>query len=151
MAKYLGRFNSFPKELFRLNNGDIIRVRDRTVKKVGSFDVISEGGKLKPKALQPDYRAPNGASMRPNTRAQKDNVMNFSGNDLIVYGVPAGTKLPDDLLLVHEKGDHFSLQPAKEMTVEEFNTRVNTFFKEKAKLMTREEWLQAYPEPTEQA
>ncbi|KAE8353375.1 hypothetical protein BDV28DRAFT_157068 [Aspergillus coremiiformis] len=120
MVRYLGRFNIFPKELFRLNNGNIIRVRDGTVKKVGSFDVISEDGKLKPKALEPDYRPPNGASMRPNSQAQKENVMEFTGNNLIVYGVPA-----------------------------DFHTKLNNFFKEKAKIMTREEWLQAYPQPTE--
>lgn len=29
----------------------------------------------------------------------------------------AGTELPEDLMLVHERTDHYSLQPAKEMTL----------------------------------
>ena len=28
-----------------------------------------------------------------------------------------GTRIPDDLLLVHERTDHYSLQPAKDMTL----------------------------------
>ncbi|KAE8349465.1 hypothetical protein BDV28DRAFT_160463 [Aspergillus coremiiformis] len=122
MAKYLGYFNIFPKELFRMSNSRIIRVRDGAVKKTGSIDVISEDGKLKPKALQSDtYSSPNGISMRPNTEFQHANVSTFRGKKLIVYCVPAG------------------------------NTGINKFFKKSARVMTREKWLQVYPKPTEQA
>lgn len=32
--------------------------------------------------------------------------------------VKAGAQLPEDLLLVHERSDHYSLQAAKEMTLD---------------------------------
>lgn len=51
MAKYINRFTVVPKELFRLNNGPTISLRDRAVKKVGSYDVQTETGKVKPKAI----------------------------------------------------------------------------------------------------
>lgn len=72
--------------------------------------------------------------MRPNTQAQKDLVENYTGSQVVRFSIPqgkldsfhkklfiskfAGTKLPEDLTLIHEKGDHNSLQPAKEMTLE---------------------------------
>ena len=34
-----------------LNNGPLLALRDRTVKKTGSYDLVTEAGKVKPKAL----------------------------------------------------------------------------------------------------
>lgn len=80
--------------------------------------------------------APNGAAMRPNIPYQKQVVLNiFKGNDVLVYSVPAGmfsmfppslsthsftrgTPIPNDLVLVHERSDHYSLQPAVQMSLE---------------------------------
>jgi len=36
---FLARYSVFPKELFRLNSGNPDRIRDRAVKKIGSFGV----------------------------------------------------------------------------------------------------------------
>lgn len=41
----------FPKELFRLNNGNITRLGDRSLGFGGSFDVTTEAGKVYPKGL----------------------------------------------------------------------------------------------------
>ncbi|KAK0701837.1 hypothetical protein B0T26DRAFT_625976, partial [Lasiosphaeria miniovina] len=55
--------------------------------------------------------APNGASMRPNSPYQYILVSRLARrSNVVVYVVPAGTCLPDDLLLVHEHMDHYSLQ-----------------------------------------
>ena len=57
MARYVQRFSVVPKELFRTNYGPVIHLRDRAVKLTGSYDLQTEGGKVKPKALNPDtYR-----------------------------------------------------------------------------------------------
>jgi len=42
-----------PKELFRLNNGRSILLRDRNIKPTGSYHLVTVGGKVKPKALDP--------------------------------------------------------------------------------------------------
>jgi len=51
MSKYINRFTTIPKELFRLNYGSAISLRDRTIKKTGSYDILTEAGKVKPKAI----------------------------------------------------------------------------------------------------
>jgi hypothetical protein len=72
--------------------------------------------------------------MRPAGETQTRLVEKFKGKNVIVYAVPegtcignleytiesslmplTGTVLPEDLILVHEHGDHYSLQPAVEM------------------------------------
>ncbi|POR37082.1 Putative hydrogenase expression/formation protein [Tolypocladium paradoxum] len=67
--------------------------------------------------------------------------------------------LPDDLLLVHERSDHYSLQPAMTMAVDgkssciwegcDLNLKITQFFMAHAKVFTREQWLQVYPKATE--
>lgn len=57
MSRLIKTFTAIPKELFRLNNGSLIKLRDRAVKKVGSYDLLTEAGKVKPKALEPNSYA----------------------------------------------------------------------------------------------
>jgi hypothetical protein len=38
-----------------------------------------------------------------------------------------GTRLPHDLLLVHERSDHYSLQPAKAMAIDGKMSTLDTF------------------------
>ncbi|RMZ85071.1 hypothetical protein DV738_g364, partial [Chaetothyriales sp. CBS 135597] len=122
MAKYINRFSVVPKELFRLGNGPTVSLRDRAVKKVGSYDILSETGKVKPKAItSPEtYRSPNGASLRPNTPTVQDLVDNFSGASVVVYAIP-----------------------------QELNAKINDFLKTNGKLLTKAEWKTKYPKATE--
>lgn len=56
--------------------------------------------------------------MRPNSPYQQSLVSRrFRGDDVVIYAVPKGTALPDDLILVHERSDHYSLQPAVTMNI----------------------------------
>lgn len=59
MSRLIKTFTAVPKELFRVNNGTSVTLRDRNVKKVGSYDLLTEGGKVKPKALDPKSYAGN--------------------------------------------------------------------------------------------
>lgn len=47
-------FTSFPKEIFRLNNGANVRLRDRLEKETGIYDLTTVAGFVKPKALSPE-------------------------------------------------------------------------------------------------
>jgi len=152
MSKYIQKFSTVPKELFRLNNGPSVSLRDRALKRTGSYDLLTEAGKVKPKALSPaTYAAPNGASMRPNTATQSRLVKTFKGSDVVVFSLPQGTRLPDELVLVHEFGDHYSLQASREMTLDELNGKITDFLKSSGERLTKDQWLQKYPEPTETA
>lgn len=112
-------FTRFPKELFRVNNGRHVELRARTPAR-RTYDITLSNGRAEPKALDPAaYAAPNGASMRPNSPYQQSLVSwRFRGSDMLVYAVPEGTVLPEELLLVHERSDHYSLQPAVSMDVD---------------------------------
>lgn len=110
----VGVYRRFPKELFRLNNGPQIRLREYKLRRGGSFDVLADAsGNIKPRALdlntykgkndQADatFRvlkrmdpAPNGASMRPNSRAMHSITKRFVSPQTIVYSVPQGVSRP---------------------------------------------------------
>jgi len=49
----VGVYRRFPKELFRLNNGPQIRLRECKLRRGGSFDVLADAsGNIKPRALE---------------------------------------------------------------------------------------------------
>ncbi|KAI1905775.1 hypothetical protein LOZ52_006681 [Ophidiomyces ophidiicola] len=103
-----------------------------------------------PKALSPEtYQPPNGASLRPNTPRQRELVEDAWGDAACVYAIPAGTRLPDDLILVHEFRTHYSLQAKRKMTVEELNDTITRFLQSDARCLTKQQWLREYPQPTE--
>ncbi|OJD20210.1 hypothetical protein ACJ73_08459 [Blastomyces percursus] len=54
--RFLKSFNHFPNEIFRLNFGRVVRLRehlDPTTPPNGPFDLLTEAGKVKPRALNP--------------------------------------------------------------------------------------------------
>ncbi|KAH7327742.1 hypothetical protein B0I35DRAFT_415630 [Stachybotrys elegans] len=150
MANLIAVFRQTPKELFRVNNGWQVSLRAWSPSR-RVYDIVPENGLVKPKALDlASYKAPNGASMRPNSLYQQSLVSwRHRGNDVMVYAVPKGTDLPEDLLLVHERSDHYSLQPAIPMTLEALNTTITRFLLDNAQIFTREQWLHAYPKATD--
>ncbi|KAA6412905.1 MAG: hypothetical protein FRX48_03898 [Lasallia pustulata] len=87
--------------------------------------------------------------MRPNTPRLNDLVTNSKGSNIIIYALPQGTPLPDGLLLVHEFRDHYSLQASNEMTLQELNTKITSFLSTAGQRLTKDQWLQRYPEPPE--
>ncbi|KAJ5724005.1 hypothetical protein N7488_002040 [Penicillium malachiteum] len=124
------------------------------------FDILTSAGKVQPKALDPDsYEWPNGASIRPNGAGQQRIVHSYTGPNISIYSIPAGVPLPSDLIIVHEFGDHYSLQPRREMTVEgntkhglrykgwwltsgeALETKINAFLHARGRRYSKEEWL----------
>ncbi|EFW17445.1 conserved hypothetical protein [Coccidioides posadasii str. Silveira] len=87
--------------------------------------------------------------MRPNTAKTQRLVSTLRGNSACIYSARAGTQVPDDLILVHEFKDHYSLQARKEMTVDDLNTKITGFLRMTAQCLTNEEWLWQYPMSTE--
>ncbi|OAA35513.1 hypothetical protein NOR_07898 [Metarhizium rileyi] len=150
MSNLIGVFKTLPKELFRVNNGHAVKLRPWSPTR-HSFDVHVDNSLVQAKALNPHtYRAPNGASLRPNTPYQQLLVKNlFKGHNVQVYAIPRGTRLPDRLLLVHERTDHYSLQPAQDMRLEELNEEVTRFLQYNALPYSKSQWLKAYPAPTD--
>ncbi|KAF1365185.1 hypothetical protein EJ07DRAFT_94999 [Lizonia empirigonia] len=144
MSKFIKSFKSFPIDLFRVNNGRTIRLREWTGQKP-IYDIHTEGGYVKAKALNPaTYSPPNGASMRPNTEQNRSLIQKYRGQQVVVYSVPAGTQLPDDLILVHEFDDHYSLQAARDMPLQELNDKITSFLETCGNVKAKDKWLHAY-------
>jgi hypothetical protein len=55
MPRFIQSFTTIPRQLFRLNNGKIIRLRGHPgpLRPQGRFDLLTEAGKVQPKALNP--------------------------------------------------------------------------------------------------
>ncbi|KAI1078583.1 hypothetical protein F5B20DRAFT_547651 [Whalleya microplaca] len=150
-TKLIATFRRFPKELFRVNDGRQIKLRVWSPQRREVYDIFAENGRVEPKALNhATYVAPNGASMRPNSPYQQALVSwRFKSQNMVVFGVPEGTELPEDLLLVHERSDHYSLQPARSMTIDDLNGKISLFMAEHARVFNRDQWMKAYPKATE--
>ncbi|KAJ0158846.1 hypothetical protein CTA2_10756 [Colletotrichum tanaceti] len=154
MSRFIDSFKCVPVLLFRVSSGKTVKLREFSLKRTKSFDVIPEKGMVKPKALEPStYEGPNGASMRPLGKFQNELVQSYKGDKVVVYAVPEGTQLPKDLILVHEHSDHYSLQPAVEMPLNKLNEKINKFYAKYAKEYTKSKWLKTFqdtgpPEPS---
>ena len=109
MTTFINSYRILPKELFRINNGLLVRLRPwDSFRKPRRFDIyLTEEGIALPKALdRASYKgksnksclgftsnypvAPNGASMRPNSPYQHYLMNGFEGNDVLVYAVQEG-------------------------------------------------------------
>ncbi|KAJ6260500.1 hypothetical protein Dda_4726 [Drechslerella dactyloides] len=144
----LGRFRSLPIELFRVNNGLDVRLRDRAAQlKFGrrSFDLIVRDDGLVHPMLGDTFEGPNGASMRPNSPYLSEIVANFAEEDAVIYRVAQGTPLPDELVVLHEHTEHYSVQCSRPMPLPDLNRRVTEFFKEKGEMMGVFEFEERYP------
>ncbi|OCK92041.1 uncharacterized protein K441DRAFT_688601 [Cenococcum geophilum 1.58] len=146
-------FRTVPLRLFRVNNGPITKLRAFDARPSRrSFDLLTIKGRAVPRALMPEtYKAPNGASMRPNTPILHELVRNFRGRQVRITQIEQGTLLPGCLLLAHEDRDHFSLQPAEEMTVAELNARIDRFLESCGTSMSKEEFFERHQKPSDLA
>ncbi|KAM0272830.1 hypothetical protein ACHAQH_008589 [Verticillium albo-atrum] len=90
------------------------------------------------------YLAPNGASMRPLSEFQTKLVKEFKWSNVVVYAIPEGSPLPDDLIMVHEDTDHYSLQPAVEMPLKDLDKKITRFLEAYATVYSQAQWLAAF-------
>ncbi|KAH6684079.1 hypothetical protein B0J14DRAFT_572017 [Halenospora varia] len=85
--------------------------------------------------------------MRSNGRYQQGLVRRLDGRDWIVYSIPRDTPLPEELILVHEHTDHYSMQPVIEMSLDDLNQRITKFLQRSGTLYSTEQWLMKYKLP----
>ena len=132
--KLLGRFASAtPVALFRVQGSAGVRLRLETPEKVASgasFDISAHEGFVLPRTAagaEELFLGPNGMSVRPKGAVLGAIVANYRGARMSVYEVPEGTTIPQELVVLHEHGDHYSVQPAKRMTPKELNAALTAF------------------------
>ncbi|OJJ85526.1 uncharacterized protein ASPGLDRAFT_1360456 [Aspergillus glaucus CBS 516.65] len=116
-----------------------------------AFDLITVNGLVRPLALDlSTYEFPNGASIRPNTSVMQKLARTAKNPHVCIYCVAKGTELPEDLILVHEFRDHYSLQAGRGMGVDDLNEKITDFLSEKGERLSREGWLWRFPRAAEE-
>ena len=139
--KLLGRFAGvLPVALFRIQSGANVRLRLEAAQKAAgrsSFDISAhEGGKVVLPRAPPApgdataeelFLGPNGMSMRPKGSMLAAIVAPFRAQRAFVFEVPAGTRIPPELCVLHEHSDHFSVQPAARMSPAALNAALTAF------------------------
>lgn len=130
-AKLIGRFASAtPITLFRMQGRPAVTLRLRAAQLAlgrKSFDIVEKDGFVHP--MPPSsktYNGPNGMSMRPSGQMFAALLAGF-GDEVRIFEVPVGTPIPPELVLLHERGDHYSMQPAKVMPAAELNSRLTAW------------------------
>lgn len=142
----LGNYKIVPLDLFRIGRDEKVKLRDYEVQlKKGSrsYDyVLNKDGLIHPSPLD-SFIGPNGMSLRPAEINMWDVLSSFRGKCLVAI-LKAGTKIPDDLILLHEYGDHYSLQTTVARTPKELNTSLTNFLSS-CEFITKEEYFKRYP------
>lgn len=144
----LTRFRVFPMDLFRICQAKKVTLREfEAQKKKGSrsFDYILNEDKLIHASVGDTFVRPNGLSLRPRGINMWDILSTWAGRGKTnVLVIPQGTIIPDDLVLIHEHGDHYSLQTTISRTPRDLNSSL-TKFMDPFEMMTKEEYFERYP------
>ena len=73
----------------------------------------------------------------------RDILATYTGKCNIVF-VPENTAIPEGLVLIHEHGDHFSLQTTVSITPASLNKKMTTFLAS-FKRYTKDEYFEKFP------
>eukprot|EP01117_Protostelium_nocturnum_P016258 TRINITY_DN6393_c0_g1_i2.p1 TRINITY_DN6393_c0_g1~~TRINITY_DN6393_c0_g1_i2.p1 ORF type:complete len:220 (-),score=64.40 TRINITY_DN6393_c0_g1_i2:152-811(-) len=143
----LGVYSVVPEDLFRVNESFSTKLKTKSEqRKAGKanydVEVKEEDGLIHPFNGK-YYQGPNGASARPNSIITHFVLSQYEKAK--IYRISKGTKLPEELVLVHEHSNHHSFQPSKPMNLSQFNDSLTHFFKSSGELMTKKQFLSRYP------
>lgn len=127
---FLGRYNVVPEELVRIGTSKI-KLREKSqqlAKNIPVYDfAISPDGFILP-AEGDLFKDANGLSLRPYGTNLIDLLATRKKNTPVVI-VPKGLELPKELVLIHEFGDHFSLQTTVKEKPDIVNARLTALLK----------------------
>ncbi|KAI8913717.1 hypothetical protein BC831DRAFT_489973 [Entophlyctis helioformis] len=145
----LGRYKVVPVTLYRIQNGENVRLREHSEqKRLGriSFDYkLQPDGLVHPKK-GPLFEDPNGMSTRAVGPVLQEFIRTFRSKWPVVYEIPKGLELPDDLVLLHEHTDHFSFQCDVPMSSQDLNSKLTAMMKSHpCRTMTIMEWADENP------
>ena len=88
------------------------------------------------------YIGPNGASLRPSGENMVNILKNWNGEPTI-FRLNEGMQLPDGLVVIHERSDHYSMQTTVPIELEELNAKITEILEE-APRQTKQQFLEQY-------
>ncbi|KAI8601468.1 hypothetical protein EDD21DRAFT_374398 [Dissophora ornata] len=143
------RFNrAFPATLARIQSGTRVNLRDGTIKTRGAYDLktVDSGQVLPLPAGQKMWKVPNGCSLRsPYSTTFQDVAESFEAESVNIFIIEKHTPIPNGLVLICERGDHFSLQCARPMALWQLNDMITGFLETSSARMTKEEYQIKFP------
>ena len=151
----LGRFTrTVPVTLFRIQVGAAAKLRPEasaTAAGRKSFDICCapDSNAVAPRdPAEPRFLGPNGMSLRPAGHMCGVIVGMFRGRGARVFEVRQGVSIPEELVLLHEHTDHYSLQPAVPMTLDELNAGLTRFLAQPGVIVhkSKDAFWAAFPE-----
>lgn len=149
--QFVSRFKRLPITLYRLQGRLPVRLRDHATQMAAgrqSFDLkIHDDGLVHP-AVGDTWIGPNGMSLRPATENMLHIAKNYRG-DVTVYRMQEGMDMPDGLVVLHERDDHYSLQTDNPVTLETLNGKLTAFL-ETLPTQTRDQFVDQLEDPDDQ-
>mmetsp|Transcript_39089 Transcript_39089/g.55031 ORF Transcript_39089/g.55031 Transcript_39089/m.55031 type:complete len:154 (+) Transcript_39089:14-475(+) len=151
MSSMVSRFKQLPVTLYRLQSKLPTKLREYAAQMAAgrqSYDLkLRDDGLVHP-AAGDTFIGPNGMSLRPATENMLHIAKNYRGN-VTVFRLQEGLKLPDGLVLLHERDDHYSLQTDEPVTLETLNSRITEVLAE-CPTQTRDQFVDQLEDPDDQ-
>ena len=126
MAQKVAYYKKLPVTLYRMQKTDQTKLREyeeQMAKNRKSYDLkLDENGLVQP-ATGEEWIGPNGMSMRPATDSMLRIAQAFRGEQR-VYRFDEGMELPDGLIVLYERDDHYSMQTTEPCTLDELNAKI---------------------------
>ena len=150
-SSVVSRFKRLPVTLYRLQPSLPVKLRDydtQMAKGRQSYDLKThEDGKIHP-AHGDTFIGPNGMSLRPATDNMLHIAKNYRGN-VTVYRMQEGMDMPEGLVVLHERDDHYSLQTDEPVYLETLNERLTSLL-ESCPSQTRDQFVEQLEDPDDQ-
>eukprot|EP01012_Entosiphon_sulcatum_P021577 TRINITY_DN26412_c0_g1_i1.p1 TRINITY_DN26412_c0_g1~~TRINITY_DN26412_c0_g1_i1.p1 ORF type:complete len:162 (+),score=29.97 TRINITY_DN26412_c0_g1_i1:103-588(+) len=147
MAPIFGRFTTLPVTLYRLQPKLPVALRnlaEQQALKRAAWDIKVHSDGLVHPAVGDEFIGPNGMSLRPKgSQALAVVMMAWKGPKPAIYALPQGLVLPERLVCLHEHTDHYAMQPAKAMTLDELNSALTELL-QSVQTITEEELMKDY-------
>lgn len=147
--KLLGVYDRLPCDLFRINGGVNVILRDfETQRSKGrsSFDVVLDSNGLVQPSTGDCFNGPNGMSLRPNGPFLQEIIRTFRNDNTVIYRLPKGVELKSrQLRLLWEHTDHHSLQTTVPIELDVLNEKLTALCLETGEKMTKTEFEKKYP------
>lgn len=141
--QFVKRFTKLPITLFRVQPRLPVNLRDfdtQQAKGRPAYDLkIHPDGLVHP-ADGDEFIGPNGMSLRPGTENMLAIVKAWRG-DTMVYRLQEGLLLPDELIVLHERDDHYSMQTREPVLLETLNARITELL-ERSPVQTKEQFIE---------
>ncbi|KAJ3239123.1 hypothetical protein HDU81_006454 [Chytriomyces hyalinus] len=144
------RYTTFPVTLFRIQPRLPVGLREHAAqmaKNRTSFDLKTHAGLVQP-MVGDTFHTPNGMSLRPVGPKMISILENFKG-DPRIYRMQEGTPVPKSFVVIHEHSDHYSMQVAEPMSLNDFNGKLTAYL-ESLPSQSKQEFLDQWNDEDDQ-